>query len=303
MRLSTPAILLLVIAAHSGTTKGQSPASSGSQPGVKRGTVTFDKTGRFQDDFGSSSLERWQLSEDDRYGLDRNTPSRIDIVPAPGLPGMKAVRFFVPREINRFRAEISLRSERGYQERWYSQRLLVRDEWVPELDEPGNDIVMQWHGVPGNWKPTFPNLEISIGGDHWHVRQSHGAARAPVRSRNKLEVQVVPGKWTFWVVHAKWSPTDAGLLRIWKDHELVFERKGPNVYGDIGVEYTPYFKTGIYHPEWKAGKMTPERFAAIQGKALSKTIHVADIRMADPRGRYRDMVPEDLQSGIPRGLK
>jgi hypothetical protein len=50
------------------------------------------------------------------------------------------------------------------------------------------------------------------------------------------------------VVHAKWSPGDEGSLKIWKDSEVVFERMGPNVYGTIGVEYTPYLETALIIP-------------------------------------------------------
>jgi len=293
-----PALAVLSLAWHTALLAQESSPQEPAPATVKRGSVRLDADGRMHDDF-TGTLAKWGLSEDNRYELPENTPARIDIVDAPDLPDRKAVRFFVPREPNHFRAEISLRSERGYQERWYSERILVPKDWVHEHKEPGNDIVMQWHGIPGNWKPTFPNLEISIGGDHWHVRESHGSARNPTREKRSLQIPVVPGKWTHWVIHAKWSPTEEGLIRIWKDHQLVFERKGPNVYGDIGVEYTPYLKTGIYHPEWNLKNRDQQWFDANKGTALSKTVYVADFRMADGRARYEDMVPADLKTTIP----
>ena len=159
----------------------------------------------FEDNFQSGLLARWSLSEDDRYQLAENDPKRLQIVEAPGLPGRKAVRFFVPRAPDSFRAEISLPHEEGYQERWYAGRILVPEDWVVERHSKGNDIVMQWHAIPGNGKATFPNLEISIGEDAWHVRTSSGTAKAnPTRSSEKIAAMQA-GAWVSWVIHAKWS--------------------------------------------------------------------------------------------------
>ena len=266
---------------------------------VKRGAVKFDGAGLFQDDFRTGSLERWGLSEDGRYHLNEPTPERLAIVQAPGLPeGAKAVRFVVPRAVGSFRSEISLRSEKGYQERWYSQRLLVPEGWVPEFSSRGNDIVMQWHGIPGNWKPTFPNLEISIGRDKWFVRQSFGSARTPTRTNKELPIQVEIGKWSSWVVHAKWSPKDDGLIQIWKDGMMIFESKGPNVYGDIGAEYTPYIKTGIYHPEWNTNTDEKrKKFEEEKPQSLLKTIYVTAFRMGDGRQSFEEMNPKEPAGG------
>lgn len=260
----------------------------------KRGTVRFDKDGLLYEDFRSGKLDRWALSEDNRYNLATNTPERIAIVDAPGFPeGTKAVKFVVPRAPNSFRAEISLRHESGFQERWYSEKILVPKEWVPEFQSKGNDIVMQWHAIPGNGKATYPNLEISIGRDKWFVRQSYGSAMEPKRVNKELPVQVVPGQWTSWVIHAKWSTREDGLIRIWKDGTVVFEAKGPNVYGDIGVEYTPYLKTGIYHPEWNLDRENRRKaFEEDKPQSVLKTIYVTELRMGDATQSFEKMNPD-----------
>jgi len=151
-------------------------------------------------------------------------------------------------------------------------------------------IVMQWHGIPGNWKSTFPNLEISIGGDKWFVWQNFGSARAPTRTSKELPIQVEIGKWSSWVVHAKWSPKDDGLIQIWKDGAMVFESKGPNVYADIGLQYTPYPKTGIYHPEWNTNtEEKRKKFEEETPQSLLKTIYVTGFRRGDGRHSFGDM--------------
>ncbi|MFD0894357.1 polysaccharide lyase [Luteolibacter ambystomatis] len=248
----------------------------------------------FQDDFQSGSVTRWGISEDDRYNLAANTPARLDVVDAPGLAGKKAVRFFVPRAPDSFRAEISLPHEQGFQERWYAGRILIPKDWVIERHSKGNDIVMQWHAIPGKGKATFPNLEISVGGDSWYIRRSFGTAlENPTRSNDKLADPIQPGTWVSWVLHAKWSPKEDGLIRIWKDGKVVYEKTGPNVYGDIGVEYTPYLKSGIYHPEWHLDKDRKRAaFEADKPDALSKTIYGTDYRVASGAATYEEVAPK-----------
>jgi hypothetical protein len=247
----------------------------------------------FHDDFRSGQFGKWRFSENDNYEILQENPDRIKIMDAPSLgSGRKAVRFMVRRAPDSFRSELSLPHEPGFQERWYGERILVPPDWVFD-PERAVDIVMQWHAIPGNWRATFPNLEISIGNTNWIVRQSFGNAQEkPTRTNQKLGDAVQPGQWVSWVVHAKWSPGDAGLLQIWKDHKLVLERQGPNVYSTIGVEYTPYLKTGIYRPEWHLDK--PEKRVAFDRAmpvATNKVIYVTDLKIGNERARYEDVAP------------
>lgn len=275
------------------TAVAQAPAGTG--PRHLRAQDVFDPAQAviFRDDFAAGGLDRWNLSEDDRYGLGHATPERIRIVDAPGLgPGRKAVRFFVPRAPDSFRAEISLPSERGFRERWYGARILVPADWVPDATR-GNDIVLQWHAIPGTGKPTNPNLEISVAHTNWHVRQTFGDPPDHKKGwQTNLDDPVRPGVWATWVVHAKWSPGEDGCLRIWKDGRLVVDRKGINVYSTIGVDYTPYLKTGIYHPEWHLdGDRKRTAFEAERPVVTSKTVYVADVKVGSERAGYEDVAP------------
>jgi hypothetical protein len=250
----------------------------------------------FQDDFRSLNFDagKWRFSENGNYEIQHENPARIKIVDAPGLSeGMKAVRFAVQRAPNSFRSEISLPHEPGFQERWYGERIYVPEEWVFDPDR-AVDIVMQWHAIPGNWRATYPNLEISVGNTNWFVRQSFGNAQEkPTRTNLRLDDPVRRGAWVAWVIHAKWSPRDDGLLQIWRDGRLVMERSGPNVYGTIGEDYTPYLKTGIYHPEWNLStKGKREAFERERPAATNKVIFVTDIKIGDARARYEDVAPK-----------
>lgn len=247
----------------------------------------------FRDDFQSGQFDKWNFSEDDRYRIPRENPDRIRILDAPGLGvGRKAVRFAVPRAPNSFRAEISLPYEKGFNERWYGERVLVPRDWVFDPAK-GNDILMQWHAIPGNWKATYPNLAISIQNDNWFIAQSYGSAQTkPTRTRNKLADAVQRGAWVAWVIHAKWSPGEDGILQVWKDGKPVLDLKGPNVYTTIGQEYTPYLKTGIYHPEWHLDKQDKrETFDREHPVATNKAIMVTDVKVGDQRANYADVSP------------
>jgi len=205
----------------------------------------------FESDFGGQGFNKWKLSEDDRYGLAQANPDRLRIVDAPGMVGgIQAVRFFVPRKPNSFRTEISLPSEKGFNERWYGILSYVPQNWKVDPNE-ASDILIQWHAIPGNWRSTYPNLSIRINNSNWQVGQNFGSPQKnPERKIHNLDTPLELGEWVAWIIHANWSPGKDGLLRIWKEGEQVLDQRGANVYGTIGKEYTPYLKTGIYHPEW-----------------------------------------------------
>jgi hypothetical protein len=246
----------------------------------------------FQDDFQSGRFGRWNFSEDDRYGLLKETPERMRIVDAPGLAGSRAACFTVPRAPNSFRAEVSLPHERGFQERWYGARLLIPVDWIPDPNRAA-DIVMQWHAIPGNWRATYPNLAISVQQTNWVIAQSFGCAQTnPTRRSVRIDEPLKPGAWVSWVLHAKWAPDTNGLIQIWKDGRLVLERAGTNVYSTIGIAYTPYLKTGLYRPEWHTDTAEKRaRFDRETPAATNKVVYVADVKVGDARARYDDVAP------------
>ncbi len=71
------------------------------------------------------------------------------------------------------------------------------------------------------------------------------------------------------------------------------EYKGPNVYGTIGEEYTPYLKTGIYRPEWNlSSPERQERFDNEKPVATNKVIYVTDVKIGSEKANYEDVAPE-----------
>ena len=267
-----------------------------------RASDVFDpsKNILFQDDFHSGQFGKWKFSEDDRYGLAQPTPERVGIIDTPqSLPGSKAVACVVRHNPNEFRAEISLPHEAGFQERWYGERIFVPANWDTQLGG-GNDIVMQWHAIPGNGKATHPNLAISIEKDCWVVRQNYGNAQGKhSQATHQASAKVVPGTWACWVIHAKWSPKEDGLLQIWKDGQCVVNAKGANVYSTIGVEYTPYLKTGIYHPSWHTenGEKSKPFDMSVPASA-ARTIFVTEIKVGGSAATYVDIAPHGTPAPV-----
>jgi hypothetical protein len=242
----------------------------------------------FESDFGGQGLDKLNLSEDGRYRLAKANPNRLRIMDAPGLAGgAKAVRFSVPRGPNSFRAEISLPSEKGFNERWYGILTYVPEDWKIDPNK-GADILIQWHAIPGNWRSTHPNLTICIQHSNWQVRRNFGSPQKnPERKFHTLEKPLQPGTWVSWVIHAKWSPGKNGLVRIWRDGGLVLDQKGPNVYGTIGKEYTPYLKTGIYHPEWHLNSdARNKRYEAEIPGVTKKETYVAKVVVGSEAATY-----------------
>lgn len=250
----------------------------------------------FRSDFATTGFDKLNLSEDGRYRLQKPDPKRLCVVAAPTLEeGNKAARFTVPRAADSYRSEVSLPSENGFKERWYGISLLVPKNWKLDPNK-GADIVIQWHAVPGNSKPTHPNLAIAIQNSNWLVRQSSGSPQDVVdRKKTQLTGSLEPGAWVSWVIHARWSPDDDGRLRIWKDGEAALDFAGPNVYGTIGKEYTPYLKTGIYHPEWNLkSEQHKKRFLAEIPGVKKKEIFVSSVVVGSDEATF-DLITRSLQ--------
>ena len=296
--LSTATSLFILIAGVQGE-------ESESRHFTAKQIFDYDSVVLFNTDLQRDGWDRLNLSIDGRYRLPKGEPDRLAVVTAP-LAGetVTALRFNVPRAPNTYRSEVSLPSENGFNERWYGVSLLVPKDW--EIDSnPGADIVIQWHAVPGNSRPTYPNLAIAIQDSNWWVKQSFGSPqKGPTRSKLKLEKPLRRGEWISWIINAKWSPTDEGRIRIWKSGELVADLVGPNTYGTIGKDYTPYLKTGIYHPEWNLKtEERRNRYNAEKSPVAGKEIYISNLVVARADATYEqlaDLVAPENREQIDR---
>ncbi|MEH7462238.1 polysaccharide lyase [Bacillus thuringiensis] len=247
-----------------------------------------------EDNF-QSGLEKWKVAINDtenRSKLDTDTiMQRVQIVDAPGMTGdHKAVQFVVPHSEGQFRSEIAQPYEEGFHERWYTARVYIPQDWVFDT-ESGNDIVMQWHAVLGSERVDrdFPELAIAVKGDRWSIQRAFGPTSDIKRDSKTLDELVQKGVWSSWVIHAKWSSGNDGLLQIWKDGKVVWEVQGPNAYASRAR--TPYFKTGIYHPQWK-----PKNGEVKPGPVTERKVFITNVKIGNEQATYQDMVNKDNSS-------
>lgn len=156
------------------------------------------------------------------------------------------------------RAEIRLRPNALGQEVWYRGEVYVPADWQP------SDVrvtAMQWHGTrdvfllePGRTPP----LQLEIIDQRWEVVKSwdqrlrtpdgeSGISPSVQGRRSIAEVPLVKGQWADWTFFVRWATDDSGLIRVWRDGELVVEDNGPNAHWDL---IGPYMKAGVYVPDW-----------------------------------------------------
>ncbi|WP_217563206.1 polysaccharide lyase [Paenibacillus sp. GbtcB18] len=241
-----------------------------------------------EDNF-QSGLEKWKIAINDpesRMNLDTDTISRrVHIVDAPGMTGdYKAVQFVVPHSQGQFRSEIAQPYEEGFHERWYTARTYIPRDWVLDKSS-GNDIVMQWHAVLGSERVDrdFPELAIAVEGDRWKIQRAFGSPASIGRDFKTLDELVQQGVWSSWVIYARWSAGSDGLLRIWKDGKVVWEVQGPNAY--TTRTRTPYFKIGLYHPQWKPKYGEPK-----PGLVKERKVFITDVKIGSEEATYQDMM-------------
>ncbi len=90
--------------------------------------------------------------------------------------------------------------------------------------------------------------------------------------------QYQPGVWTEFVFNVKFTHTNAGFLRVWKNNELVVNYSGPIGYND---ERGPFIKLGVYKPLWQYGKSIVN----------SRTVYHDDFKIKEGSGSPADVSP------------
>jgi len=138
------------------------------------------------------------------------------------------------------------------QEYWYSVSIHVPKDYV--IDE--GETVFQFHASPDTNKGdqhVHPPLALGIENGKWYLRaRADGRARQTKGMKYQFKQvwslgKVKRGGWTDWVFRIKWSYKSDGLTQVWRDGQLVVNRKGMNTYND---SRGPYLKLGIYKNVW-----------------------------------------------------
>jgi hypothetical protein len=147
---------------------------------------------------------------------------------------------------------------------WYGLSIFVPEDFVGPTKS--NAVLFQWHTQQGGPSPV---LAIRVQGGEWLIN-----GNATEKRRTLARLPLVKGRWTDWVVHARWSAKEDGFWTIWKDGtEVVNER-------DIVTQYPealgPYAKFGQYHSV---------------GEVPQNVVYFDEYRVAGPDGSFAQVSP------------
>lgn len=204
------------------------------------------------------------------------------IVSSPVRSGSKAVRFELHKGTER--SEVRAHRVKTNGEYWYGWSVLIPNDFV---SDPSYDIMGQfhdYHGPDNGWWGTARRhlpLYFKTQDGHWKLRGTHQKypEKRVTETFTKDLGPYTKGKWTDFVVHAKWSYKSDGFIHVWKDGQLVFSRTG-SVYYNLPTG--PFFKIGIYKgdPEWPGS-----------GNISKRVVYFDEIRTGDKNARYKDVAP------------
>jgi hypothetical protein len=199
--------------------------------------------------------------------------------PEPVRAGGSAARFELRRAdpaINGgTRTELATPLEPRGAERWYAFSIYLPKSWQKDRS---TEILAQWHqdaSIAGN-----PPLAIATDRGRWEIL---GAGDGGGDGRQTIVGAYRTGRWTDWLVHAKWSAGSDGVLQVWQDGKPVrgyADRRGPNTYsGPKGN----YLKVGIYKWDWSQKRPSD---------TTSRVMYLDELRIATTRAGVS--IPEPL---------
>ena len=235
---------------------------------------------------GSINLQNWSYSGGSKH--------LTEIATSPvckGIYSVKSKATYPPE----YRTEMSLLSNSNRElkheaEYWIGIAVYLANGWpkdIKSFDETifqahhrGNDSKGEsWTGlaplslrtIDGQWmihtvsSPT-KSVEISSG------KQIYG------KGNNKRIGPYETDKWVEFVFNVKFTHTNSGFVRVWKDNNKVMDYKGPVGYKN---SQGPYLKLGIYKSQWRTGK----------SKISSRTVYHDELRIKKGPGSPADVAP------------
>ena len=166
-----------------------------------------------------------------------------------------ALRFENRKADNYKRSEIAINGGCAMlDEQVFSYDMMLASEY--SVIETVSEIIMQFHDYPddGDWTaPALqPSFSIFLKDGHYFIHSQWSDDKKSIETGgyNQTTADIGDytadiGKWVNWKIHVKWAYNEFfdPMLRVYKDGELVFESKHPNV---INAANCPYYKVGIY---------------------------------------------------------
>jgi hypothetical protein len=177
------------------------------------------------------------------------------------------------------------------QERWYAFSINIDPSWQDSTasNNPTGTSIAQWHTNTDPGEPAkSPHLSIMVQGSTFQVwRIDNLSDPNPITTHSPQSYTkrtwrvgpVIKGQWVDWVVYAKWSYNSDGVLKIWKNSNIVVDHRGPNTYNDKNPQF---FKFGIYN--WWWSKHTPSPSDVL-------TAYYDEIKIGDKNSSYENVAP------------
>ena len=178
-----------------------------------------------------------------------------------------------------------------------------RQEIVPRIKGGSKKNVDYWYGfsmyIPKNWQKdtlyeNYAQWRTTTPGGHHPSLAIKGDARNPDRIRIRggtngriiadYPVSEFRGRWTDFVIHARWSSGSDGKIEIFRNNDGVKTLEGPTLKAGLAA---PIGRIGIYKGSWASKK-----FEGTPGfTATEKTIYYDEYRIAIGANRFNVVRP------------
>lgn len=188
--------------------------------------------------------------------------------------GKSSVRFEVrrndPPTSRSIRAELVKNRNKPGDENWYGFNMYLED-WI--ADNAG-EHVFQWH--PEN-SSGIATMALWTSGGRYVLQTNTGG-----QNHYTDLGEVISNKWTSWVIHVKWESNAAGLIQLWKNGELMIDRK--NIV--TSTRDGNYFKLGINKFGWGTEASVTEK----------RVLYFDEVSIADATADYNKVRPAEIEN-------
>lgn len=148
------------------------------------------------------------------------------------------------------RAELSLPAADSLQDiAWYAW-----SEYLP-VDyafDKHNELHFQLHHSS---KYGPPLIGLWLTADRWKLVHTFDTVEISSRKPSIQQIDLGPvqkGAWTDWVLYTRFKLDTGGVIKLWRNGELLVDMSGPNFNREKGKpQKQPYLKFGLYKWPWK----------------------------------------------------
>ena len=244
----------------------------------------------YMDGFESGSItSHWQ-----QEGSGGNPQTHSKVVTSPvcnGIYSLKSEAHYPPD----YRTELSflpknslkeLKELQNNKEYWIGVAIYLPSDY--KQDGKLGEILLQAHhrpdrdlGEPGGGNPPFA-LKTKKG--QWEFTGRTNPKKLCGSKCNTTVIHKSIGSyktntWTEFVFNVKFTHTNSGFVKVWKDNQLVLNYYGPIGYND---ERGPWIVMGVYKAIWKSGSSIIKK----------RTVYHDDFHIMEGSGSLSDVAPK-----------